>query len=213
MRLGTILSFWALASLACAPSEVEETGYLVAGEVGYTSNNTLDVATDETVTIVGRRGAITRLGGDLEIYSERLGTSRPATLSSDAGGAFVVTTPALAGDSLELIYTVDGETSRLALALDDDLSTVPAPACLNCVGLLISPPNGDGIATVELSELELSDGRVIVYNGARGAVESAPSTSASIVIPAEIGDEVCAYETDSLGNQSTTTCGLVPPES
>lgn len=133
-----------------------------------------------------------------------------STPVSTASGTFVLTVPARFGDTLELRYSIGGETDTSELELGDDLSELEPPGCLACVGILVSPPDASGNATVSLSELELADGLVVVFNSDNQASESAPTSSAGLDLAANVGDTVCAYEVDSTGRQSPASCALVP---
>lgn len=204
-----ILSVSALVATACEPSSVEETGYLIAPEIDYTSDGPLTVSGENDLILVGRDGAITLPGGELTVSNTRSGADVSTTVVTDSG-SFVLSIPARLGDTLELRYQVEGEFDTAEIALSDDLSGLAAPGCLNCVGLVISAPNASGNATVSLSELELADGRVVIFNQAKQASTSAPATTASLDVEADAGDTVCAYEVDAQGQQSPTSCALVP---
>lgn len=204
-----VLSVLFAVGLACEPSSVEETGYLIAEDVGYTSEGPLDGEVNAEVVVVGEPGAVTLVGGELTLRNARTGTTVATTVTTPAG-SFVLTISGRLDDELELTYALAGEEGTVALVLRDDLSSLAPPSCLACVGVAVSVPDAEGRSTVSLSELELADGAIVVFNMDNQDALRLPTSANSATIDASIGDEICVYEVDPEGRRSPTSCGIVP---
>jgi hypothetical protein len=206
-----ILSFLFVASLACEPTAVEETGYLIAEDVGYSSEGPLDGDVNTGIVVVGEPGSVTMVGGELTLRNPRTGSESTTTVTTPAG-SFVLEISGRLDDELELTYALAGEAGTVAFVLRDDLSSLAPPSCLACVGIAVSVPNAEGKSTVSLSELELADGVIIVFNVNNQSALSLQTSANSATLDASVGDEICVYEVDREGHRSPTSCGIVPSD-
>ena len=200
---------WVAAiGIAAGACGVDETGYLVRPEIDYTADVPLEAAGDSRVVVVGTPGALTEPAGALTVTNTR--SSDTATAAIDAQiGSFAAQIDGRQGDSLRLVYELDGSRDELTLELADALDQLAEPDCPICGGSLLSPPDADGNVTISFGQLAEPTPPFLITNLATGFVLRVDQVSPNPVVPGDVGDEICFYR---LGGDTTSPahCSQVP---
>ena len=209
MRSIPFLAATSLTLLVACPPEasgtdpfVDETGYLDAEQVVFTSEAPLTEA--RQVTLFGFEGAYDPPGGTLVVEGA---TGAAIVEGPDPTGAFRADFTAAAGDSVTLTYSPpEGEPETATLVLEDTLESLFAPAGGSAT--LVSD-NGDGTVTVDFAQAIAGAPPFVAF--VRGSGLSVLSeTGEPVVLEAGPADEVCVFDIEpDAGLQSPFACETV----